>query len=219
MIKYSNRWLLVLVCVVVASLSCKKDDGDEAPPEVMVDEALIVMDQGFVNGAMARVEDFVIRDLTSPEPTHVNYGMVLTSEQLEQVQFGEKTFWQIDEDNLSNYVTGVVFNLYSPIQVQGGTVSENLLGGANERTFTMSADPVNQSEGDYLYQEASFSILDRTDFNNTRAYFVTEGTIKIKGTFPNLEVTFDLLLEDDVRLLTGSLKGSVELNFPVIENR
>lgn len=213
-----NRYLLALMLLIVASLACKNDD-DDTPPEVVVDETLEVLDQGIVNGAMARVEDFVIKDLTSPDPTHVNYAVVLTSEQLEQVQFGEMTFWQLDEDNLSNRVTGVVFNLYAPIVVQEGTVSDNLLGGANERTFTMAADPVNNSEGDYLHDGAGFSILDRVDFNNTRAYFVSDGTIKVKGTFPDLEMTFDLLLEDDVRQLTGRLQGTIQLTFEVIENR
>ncbi len=215
----SNRYFLVLVCVVVAMLACKNDDGDEMPPEVMVDEEVNVADLNLENAAMARVEDLVLRDLTSPEPNYVNYGVVLTSEQLEQVQFGDKMFWQIDEDNLSDNVRGVVFNLYSPIVVQEGTAEQNLLGEAEERTFTMGADPLNNSEGDYLYQGVSFSILDRIDFNNTRAYFATRGTIKIEGTFPNLELTFDLVLEDDVRLLTARLEGTVQVSFQVIENR
>lgn len=215
----SNRYFLVLACVVVAMLACKKDDGDEMPPEVMVDEEVNVLDLDLENAAMARVEDLVLRDLTSPEPNYVNYGVVLTSEQLEQVQFGDKMFWQIDEDNLSDNIRGVVFSLFSPIVVQEGTAAQNLLGGAAERTFTMGADPLNNSEGDYLYQGVSFSILDRIDFNNTRAYFATEGTIKIEGTFPDLELTFDLVLEDDVRLLTARLEGTVQANFQVIENR
>lgn len=215
----SNRYFLVLVCVVVAMLACKNDDGDETPPEVMVDEEVNVVDLDLENAAMARVEDFVLRDLTAPEPNYVNYGVVLTSEQLEQVQFGDKMFWQIDEDNLSDNVRGVVFNLYSPIVVQEGTAAQNLLGGAEERIFTMGADPLNNSEGDYLFQGVSFSILDQIDFNNTRAYFATQGTIKIEGTFPDLELTFDLVLEDDVRLLTARLEGTVQVSFQVIENR
>lgn len=216
--KSLNRYLLAFACLAAAFLACKNDD-EPAPPEVVVDEALTVGNQGLVNAGMVRVEDFIVRDFASETPTHVNYGLVMTSEQLVQVTYGDKNFWEIDQDNLSDYVTGVVFNVYAPIQVQGGTVSDNLLGGAAERTFTMAADPVSQSEGDYLYSEASFSILDSNDFNNTRAYFATEGTIKIKGTFPNLEVTLDLLLEDDVRLLTASLKGTISLTFQVIENR
>ncbi len=214
----TNRLLLALICLIVASLSCKNDD-DDTPPEVMTDETLEVLDYRIVNGAMARVEDFVIKDLTSPDPTHVNYGVILTSEQLEQVQYGDKMFWQYDEDNLSNRVVGVVFNLYSPIVVQEGTAAQNILGGADERTFTMAADPVNNSEGDYLFDGASFAILDSEDFDNSRSYFATEGTIKVKGTFPDLEMTFDLLLEDDIRQLIGRLQGTIELTYQVIENR
>ena len=219
--KQQIRFLMASLLALVTFMACNKDDGGDPIPQPAIDEAIGIADLQIQDAGLARVENLDPRNPSgSAAPTHVNYAVSLVNTDLVEVQFGESTFFQIDENDPSNVLIAVAFNIYSPIVTFGGGATANVLGGANERTFRLETFENRTQIGaeEYFFSGAALAILDRNDAANIRAYMVTEGTVTVSGSLPNLTFTFDLTFFDDVRNLTSTLTGSVTPSFRVIEN-
>lgn len=214
--------LLLFTCALAASLACNKKDDQPIPgPTPAADlELHETSDFNFADYGMARVEDLDPNDLSSDNPTHVNYGVAMVNTVLQEVEYGEKTFFQLDPNDQSEVLVGVVFNLYSLIEAQGGTAADNLIGSGAERTFAFAqysaTDP--KPTGNY-FVEGTLAILDKTNEQNIRSFIFTEGTITVSGQAPDFSIEFDVSMLDDVRNIEGAFTGTATGSFQIIENR
>jgi len=212
-----QNYLLLLTLAWVLSLACNENDPIPDPqPEA---EALTTSDFNFRDMGIARVENLDPNDLGSVNPTHVNYSVVLSTADLDEVNFGGKTFFEVDLVSGDGGVTAVVFNLYAPITVDGGTAAENLLGGQNERVFNLedfaSGGP---SANSYFIANASIVKYVFNRWEQNRSFLFTEGTITLSGTSPDFTLDFDVNMNDNGRNIDGTFSGSTSGTFRVFEN-
>lgn len=219
----NRNYLLPGALALVISLACNNSDPEPEPEPQPVQEDYAMNDQGWQDRGMARIEFLDPNDLDSQEPTHVNYATAIVNTDLIEIEQGEgdkrKRLFNLDPNDPTSVLRLISFNLYSPIAVEGGTAADNVLGGADERTFEFwFGDAGDTRPTGYFFDTAAFAILDKDDTDNIRSFFFTGGTVTISGSAPNFTLEINATAYDDVREITANISGSTTGTFRFIEN-
>ena len=218
-----RNYLLLGALTLVISLACNDSDPEPEPEPQSTQENYAMPDLDWQDRGMARIEFLDPNDVDSQEPTHVNYATAIVNSDLIEIEVGEgdkrRRLFNLDPNDPTRVLRLISFNLYSPIVVEGGTAADNVLGGANERTFELwNGSATDTRPTGYFFDTAAFAVLDKDDTDNIRGFFFTEGTVTISGTAPNFTLTFDATAYDGVFNIEAKITGSTTGTFRILEN-